>query len=159
MIAMVRDSTLQDALDMAYHLRKADLAELQAVVGNSLDTVDVLRGGIENSDNPKTVEFEGKPIAIFGVVNSGEVAPKTGMVWLLGTNKIKEIKTFFLRNSKEELEEQEKSYDLLANYVDCRNTVHIKWLKWLGFKFLREVNNYGAEQRKFYEFARVNLNV
>jgi hypothetical protein len=138
---------------MAHSLRKADMNELQAVLGKNLDTAHILYEGIKNSDNPRTFVVDGDPAAIYGVVNAQSDDLNIGWVWLLGTNKIKEAKTFFLKHSKIELAEQEKEYDVLANYVDVRNTVHIKWLKWLGFKALREVN-YGVEQRKFYEFAR-----
>ena len=153
MIPIVRNSEVEDALKMAHNLRKADMNELQAVLGNNLDTAHILYEGIKNSDNPRTFLVDGEPSAIYGVVNAQSDDLKVGWVWLLGTNKIKKAKTFFLKHSKKELAEQEKEYDVLANYVDVRNTVHIKWLKWLGFKALREVN-YGVEQRKFYEFAR-----
>ena len=153
MIPIVRNSEVEDALKMAHNLRKADMNELQAVLGNNLDTAHILYEGIKNSDNPRTFLVDGNPAAIYGVVNAQSDDLKVGWVWLLGTNKIKKAKTFFLKHSKKELAEQEKEYDVLANYVDVRNTVHIKWLKWLGFKALREVN-YGVEQRKFYEFAR-----
>ena len=152
MIPIVRNSEVEDALKMAHNLRKADMNELQAVLGNNLDTAHILYEGIKNSDNPRTFLVDGEPSAIYGVVNAQSDDLKVGWVWLLGTNKIKKAKTFFLKHSKKELAEQEKEYDVLANYVDVRNTVHIKWLKWLGFKALREVN-YGVEQRKFYEFA------
>ena len=157
MIPIVRNSEVEDAIRMAHNLRKADMNELKAVRGNDLDTAHVLYEGIKNSDKPRTFVIDGEPSAIYGVVNQNEPNLNVGWVWLLGTDRIKEAKTFFLKHSKKELEEQGKEYDVLANYVDARNTVHIKWLKWLGFKFLREVNNYGKEQRKFYEFARVNI--
>ena len=153
MIPIVRNSEVEDAIKMAHNLRKADMNELQAVLGKNLDTAHILYEGIKNSDNPRTFVVDGDPAAIYGVVNAQSDNLNVGWVWLLGTNKIKEAKTFFLKHSKKELAEQEKEYDVLANYVDVRNTVHIKWLKWLGFKALREVN-YGVEQRKFYEFAR-----
>lgn len=159
MRAIVRESTLQDATDMAPHLRDADYAELRASIGDLMDPEEVLRIGIEHSDDPRTVEFNGKPIAIFGVVDAKETTPKVGWIWMLGTNQIKDIKGQFLRSCKEQLTQQEKPYEVLTNFVDTRNVVHIKWLRWMGFTIIREVENYGAEERTFYEFARVNVNV
>ena len=159
MTTIVRESKLQDAIDMAPNLRRADYEELQACIGPSMDVVDVLRAGIEHSDDPRTVEVDGEPIAIFGVVDSKEEIPKVGWVWLLGTNGIKEIRTEFLRNCKKHLATQEEPYEVLTNFVDARNAVHIKWLKWMGFYFIREVENYGAEKRLFLEFGRINVSV
>ena len=156
MKAIVRDSNLGDALKMSTNLRKADYEELRAGHGNSVDPAFILKEGIETSDTPKTVEYNNEPIAIFGVVNSTVDNPNMGWVWLLGTDKIKEIKIQFLRESKEHLAQQEKKYDILANYVDARNEVHIKWLRWLGFNFIRKIENFGVENRPFYEFARIN---
>lgn len=159
MQAIVRESTLRDAIDMAPRLRDADYEELRACLGDTMDPEEVLRIGIEQSDDPRTVELDGKPIAIFGVVDVKEDTPTVGCIWMLGTNQIKDIKGQFLRSCKEQLSYQEKPYEVLTNFVDARNVVHIKWLRWMGFTILREVENYGAEKRTFYEFARVNVNV
>ena len=43
---------------------------------------------------------------------------------------------------------------MLWNIVDKRNTTHLKLLKFLGFKFLREVS-YGPNNLTFIEFCRV----
>lgn len=157
--AIIRESILKDAMDMAPNLRVADFEELRASVGPSMDPEEVLLAGIKESDDPRTVELDGEPIAIFGVVDSHEEIPKVGHVWMLGTNQIKDIRNQFLRRCKEQLSEQEKPYEVLTNFVDARNKVHIKWLRWMGFTIIREVENYGAEGRTFYEFARVNVNV
>jgi hypothetical protein len=156
---LIRESTLEDAEEMAPFLRAADIAELKASVGESLDIEDVLRAGVEHSDDPRTMTIDGDPVAMFGVVDSKEGTPKTGWVWLLGTDEITENKTYFLRNCKKHLAYQEAPYEVLTNFVDARNTVHINWLRWMGFYFTREVENYGAEKRTFYEFARIKVNV
>ena len=47
-----------------------------------------------------------------------------------------------------------RSEELLWNIVDKRNTTHLKLLKFLGFKFLREFP-YGPNNLTFIEFCRV----
>ena len=42
---------------------------------------------------------------------------------------------------------------LLYNVVDKRNTVHLKLLKFLGFKFIREIP-FGPNQLPFIEFIK-----
>ena len=65
----------------------------------------------------------------------------------------------FLRQSKEMLRELHQQFILLFNEVDARNTTHIRWLRWMGFIFVRYRPNYGAEGRPFYEFCRVTSHV
>ena len=60
---------------------------------------------------------------------------------------------FFLRESRKVVNLLNHKYKLLWNYVDCRNELHLRWLKWCGFKFLRKIN-YGVNQKPFYEFIK-----
>jgi hypothetical protein len=64
-------------------------------------------------------------------------------------------KRWFLRKSKEVLAEMQKKYPLLFNVVDARNEVHVKWIGWLGFTFVKKHLNWGPEGRMFYEFVRI----
>lgn len=76
---------------------------------------------------------------------------------MLGSDLIKMHSIEFLRKSKEWVEAQD--YEILYNNIDARNTVHIKWLQWLGFTFIQELPNYGVEQRLFYQFVRIKTHV
>lgn len=155
----VRAAKGKDAAAMAPNLRAADLAELQASLGADADPEAVLKAGIKYSDDPRTVLVDGVPAAIFGVCDTGESEPTVGCIWLMGTDAIETISMAFLRGCKAHLPMQQASYEILTNFVDSRNTVHIRWLQWLGFSIIREENDYGAEKRTFYEFARVSINV
>lgn len=44
---------------------------------------------------------------------------------------------------------------LLWNMADERNTVHLKLLRFLGFKFLRRLK-YGPNNLSFIEFCKIN---
>lgn len=44
---------------------------------------------------------------------------------------------------------------ILFNCVDQRNEVHINWLRWLGFKFVRIIPEYGIQKLPFIEFVRI----
>ena len=39
--------------------------------------------------------------------------------------------------------------------VDARNELHIKWLKFMGFKFIQRHENFGVAKLPFYEFLRI----
>lgn len=92
------------------------------------------------------------PVAMFGVVPISKIS---GSVWLLGSNELPKIKTAFLRHSKQEVIKLNNTYPHLFNIIDSRNHLHVRWIKWCGFKIIGEtkVNNI-----KFYEFCRVNTN-
>tara|TARA_R100000808_G_C2147641_1_gene155647 strand:- start:1820 stop:2296 length:477 start_codon:yes stop_codon:yes gene_type:complete len=156
MNAVVRDFSLTDIKYLSENLRNADLQELYATFGNDSDIPCVLAKNLAVTPNAKVIEYKGKPIGVFGVADGHERNLKLGWVWMVGTNDIKKIKTQFLKECKEELEKMQIEYDVLCNYVDARNKVHIKWLRWMGFTFLREVPEYGEERKSFYEFARLS---
>lgn len=159
MRAIIRPTELEDSILMAPHLRADDLREVEAAQGAGVSIEDVLHRSSVYSDDPRTVEVEGEPIAMFGIVSATDPDVKTGFVWLMGTEGIQDIGIQFLRGCKAQLAEIEKGYDVLTNCVDKRNTLHINWLKWMGFTFIGEVENYGAEKRPFYEFVRLVSNV
>ena len=151
MSGSVRPSVLHDCHMIAENIREDDRREILAMSGG--EPLDAMVSGFLHSDNPRTVLVGDTPIAMFG---SSEVEPGVGMVWLLGTDGIHDISRQFLRESKHWLEQLHDNYEMLFNYVDERNTVHIKWLKWLGFKFINRHEQFGVENRPFFEFVRIN---
>ena len=98
-----------------------------------------------------TVYFEvpnGKTAGLAGVQEGGQI-------WMLCTPAIHEYPFTFAREAKRFIESREEK--LLWNIVDKRNTAHLKLLKFLGFKFLRELKH-GPNQLTFIEFCRVRTN-
>jgi hypothetical protein len=95
-----------------------------------------------------TVYFEvpnGKTAGLAGVQEGGKI-------WMLCTPAIHEYPYTFAREAKRFIESREEK--LLWNIVDKRNTAHLKLLKFLGFKFLRELKH-GPNKLTFIEFCRV----
>jgi hypothetical protein len=80
------------------------------------------------------------------------VGDGSGRVWMLGSNGLLKISRAFLRGSKGEVEAMHKLYPHMCNIIDSRNEVHIRWIRWLGFKILGEVM---VGNVKFYEFTGV----
>ena len=78
-----------------------------------------------------------------------------GKIWMLCTNVIHDAELTFAREAKRFIESREEK--LLWNIVDKRNTAHLKLLKFLGFKFLRELKH-GPNNITFIEFCRVRTN-
>ena len=102
----------------------------------------------ENVQGGDSVWFEvpnGKTAGMAGV-------DQGGIIWMLCTPAIHEYPVTFAREAKRYVES--RTEPLLWNIVDKRNTVHLKLLKFLGFKFLREISH-GPNQLTFIEFCRV----
>ena len=75
-----------------------------------------------------------------------------GAIWMLCTPAIHEYPITFAREAKRF--DDSRKERILWNIVDKRNTVHLKLLKFLGFRFLRELKH-GPNQLTFIEFCRV----
>ena len=147
----VEQSTLQDAHVVSRRLRCADLNEITAVTKRS--PLCVLIDGVNQSKPCFTIKTStGIPCGIFGTRDSGH--SNSGVVWMLGTDDLTAESRTFIRHSRRWLNELHKNYRLLYNVIDARNEVHLKWRDWMGFDFIKEVENYGVEKRKFILFRR-----
>ena len=135
--------TKEAAIEVASNLRSDDLREVEE--GQGANAVELL-----------TYEAE-KGACIYFEVPNGRTAgmagvEEGGMIWMLCTNAIHDYPLTFAREAKRWVESRPEK--LLWNYVDKRNKIHLKLLKFLGFKFLREVP-FGPNQLPFIEFCRV----
>jgi len=134
--------TIKAALEVASNLRPEDRRELEEGHGTN-----VLEYFLEVSRDPNNVWFEvpnGKTAGMAGV-------SKEGNIWMLCTPAILEYPFTFAREAKRFVDS--RTEPLLWNIVDKRNTVHLKLLKFLGFKFLREIRH-GPNNLTFIEFAK-----
>ena len=145
-----RDTTVDDISYVSFNMRKSDIAEVKA--SSNRKPMDALVRGLHLSAICKSIVVNEIPIAIYGVVETGE---DSAAVWMLGTNDILKYARPWLRQSKEAMDDINKKYPLLYSFVDVRNDLHIKWLKWVGYKFIVKHDNYGYEQRLFYEIVRI----
>ena len=94
---------------------------------------------------------------VYFTVPNGKTAGMAGVgpqnnVWMLCTPAIHEYPITFTREAKRWVESRTEPY--LWNILDERNTVHLKLLKFLGFKFLQK-KLHGPNQLSFIEFCRV----
>jgi len=149
-----REATVQDAIQLSSNLRPEDEAEVIANTG--ADPLVSLLNGVLFSDNPTAIlETEtDSVVAIYGA-STRKDSPKVGMVWMLCSPQLLEHRIQFLRESRNYFNKLMANYDLLYNFVDERNVVHIRWLEWLGFKLLTRHETFGAEGRPFIEFVRI----
>jgi len=139
----IHQGTEEAAKQVASHLLPADRREVEE--GHGVDALEELLFAVHNTS---CVWFEvpnGKTAGMAGVGPGGEI-------WMLCTPAIHEYPLTFAREAKRFVES--RTEPLLWNIVDKRNAVHLKLLRFLGFKFLREVKH-GPNQLSFIEFCRV----
>ena len=138
----IHPCTLEAAYYVASNLRQEDLREV--VEGHGLQpTIAIPLASLEGFCVHFTVP-DGRIAGLAGVGDDGKV-------WMLTTSAILDFPVTFARESKRFIESRTES--VLWNYVDKRNTVHIKLLKFLGFNFLEEVP-FGPNQLPFIRFER-----
>lgn len=146
----LRLATEKDCHYLSTRLREDDYQEIKAMTG--YPALESLLAGLHLSDVPMVICNEQNiPVAMLGVVPQGLL----GFIWMVGTDDLKKISLSFLRNSKDVCDVMKDKYQLLYNFVDARNTLHITWLKWMGFTFINKHNQYGIEGKLFYEFVKI----
>ncbi len=135
--------TYEAALEVATNLRSDDRREV--VEGHGLNPMILLPLAAEEGSAVYFTVPDGKTAGLAGVGDGGAI-------WMLCTPEIERYPITFAREAKRFVDSREEP--LLWNIVDCRNTVHLKLLKFLGFKFLRKVTH-GPNHLPFIEFCRV----
>jgi len=139
----VRPATMEDLEYLAPRLREADIQEMKALDGS--EPYDALVESFNSSAYARVMEHDGKPFGIFGVAPQEGCSDCTyGVSWMLGTEDLKRHTLWFCREHERYLNEMHEHFPIYGNYADVRNTVHIRWLKWAGFKFGRKVPHGGT---------------
>ena len=135
---------------MKDNMRQQDIAEVKAASGGDIGRA--LENGIKISTRCWSVLLNDEPVGVFGVAPKSLLSVK-GIPWLLGTNDIPKIKWVIKRKSKHFLNLMFQEFPVLENHVDVRNTLSVRWLKWMGFQFA-EPQPYGVEGRPFMRFFK-----
>lgn len=149
----VRRSIIPDIPVIAKDMRPEDRAEVWAAAG--IIPHRALMLGYTMSSECFTIyeEETGLQVGMFGhtVVEKGLASS----VWLLASTHLVGHKWTFLKESRKWLDHIHSQSPLLYNVVDQRNDLHIRWIEWLGFKFVRVIPEYGFQKLPFVEFAKV----
>lgn len=146
---VVRDSVEADVASLAPRLRRKDAEEVVAEGHESPETA--LSFSLRNSTYSLTVEREGVPVAMLGLVPP-TLTSDIAQVWLLGAPELALMKKTFVRLSPVVIKIMLKRHAILYNIVDCRYQETISWLKWLGAKF-EAPEKIGPEGREFQQFT------
>jgi hypothetical protein len=152
LVGYVQRATLEDVTYIAKNLRQADRQECDATVGMPPELVLPQSVGA-GRDVWTFHRNDGLPVGVFGA--DPTTIPEVGIVWMVSTGEVNNHKREFLTESRPFVWALNDTYPIITNMVDARNTLHHRWLKWLGFSFLRRIEHWGARSVPFYEFARM----
>lgn len=115
---------------VAPRVRQADRDELWA---SSHETpFDALATGVQISTSAWTGFVGDEPVCMFGVAPASLLGA-VGVPWMIGTDAVERHQMAFLRRCRPCVDRMRSLYDVLVNYVDDRNVVAQRWLRWLGF--------------------------
>ena len=141
-------ATEQHAKDLAPFIRNNDRLEVGAYGFDNCE--ESLLNALENDRITITaLDKDDVPFAMFGVGDAGEMP----YIWLLGSDSVAENWYTFAKASKKLLPHLIKDYPIVTNLVLKDYEASVRWLKWLGAKFIREVDLAGYT---FYEFIITN---
>ena len=153
-VSYQRPSTLQDVAVVADNMRQEDIDECKAQSGDC-PKGSMLYCYFKSDPCMTMISRNGYVMGMWGVVPETETA---GRIWMLGCNRMvddKKDREWFLEEGKRSLARIQKRYPVLVNVVDARNKVHVRWIRWMGFTFIRKHPQWGPEGRLFYEFVRI----
>jgi hypothetical protein len=146
----VRESSAFDCGKLAKVMREEDQQELW-FASRSTPLQSLFNGYKGNRCWTGVNHTTEEVFMMFGVSRKDEF---TGVPWMLASDDLKNVRRTFIKECGSYLEQMFEGYDVLTNHVWSKNEVHIKWLKWLGFKFL-QAEPMGIDGELFYEFYKL----
>ena len=142
-------ATRDEVKDVAANLRKEDFQE-----GLALRGIDIRPWMVENYNPGCTYVMKNSAGDNVGLCGVDDVGNLEGLIWMVATPKLLDHQIEFLRHGRLWIEEATRPYKVVGNIVHAKNEVHLKWLKWCGFTFLRKIQA-GPFKEDFYEFLKV----
>lgn len=127
---LIVPGVVEMADDLAPRLRPADADELRA---NGREPLAGLRRAAGLSAQLHAiVEPSGRTIALYGFAPLDQ---HTACPWLLGSEElVTRHRAWFVRQSAQIVSSGDHRWRRFWNRVDARNLVHIRWLRWVGFR-------------------------
>lgn len=148
----VRRVEEEDIQYLSENLREADKAEVFAGSGHTPE--QALRESVNHKSLGVWVGvYQGNPEIIFGVAYG--IHEGVGHPWMLCTDKLAQSPREFIKACRKWVKGFSLNFPVLMNCVHAKNELHIRWLKWCGFEFVKLHENYGHLQEPFWEFQMI----
>lgn len=151
---VVRCAIPQDAQKLAPNLRSADLLEIRQNTGFP-PAVELIRPfAAPGTKKIYAIDHDGIVLGMFGVNQSRRFQKeRVGVPWFLGTDHLMDrYWRRLVRESPRWIEVLMEDYDALENLVCAENTVHVAWIRRMGFTIVGDLPKYGKGQSRFLRF-------
>ena len=145
----IREVEEGDIAILVRNMREHDKQEVNAATNMGIR--NAVKTSVNLSSYSKTGLVNDELVCMWGVCPISLLS-SSGSPWMLGTDLIEKKQRVFLRRSKPWLNDIRKDYKYLENFVDARNVLSVKWLKWLGFE-MDEAEPYGIHGEPFHKFT------
>lgn len=126
--------TIKYLMDFMAHVRPEDLQEVLASSDRHFEDTtltDLIKAG-----NLCLVDTQDNSVYAIGGIADDKI------IWMLCTDKVEQHPVKFLRYCKETIKYLLGDYKVLYNTVWKGNQFHVKWLKWMGAKFVNETDTH-----------------
>lgn len=140
---LIKKATINDVVEVVDNLLPSDMREITD--GTGLNPVLSVAYSILSTNSVVFYLPDGKVGGVAGVSDDG-------CIWMHCTEAVKKYPILFLKEARKWVDSL--PCRLLYNKADIRNTLHLKLLRSLGFKFLRLVPQ-GPKNLYFVEFVRL----
>lgn len=115
---------------IAGNARGDDRIEVYAASGREI--TDALNYTFDLSAMSWCGKVNDVPVVVFGVAPDG-IFGESAQPWMVGTDDLVRYQVPFLRRCCYYVNIMQASFPYLHNWVDERNVVAQRWLKWMGF--------------------------
>lgn len=123
----LRPTTPYDVSYISDRLRQADKRELSTALPG-IPFRQIVKEAVASSAICETIEWGG-PIGVWGVVPF----PEFGSIWMVSTDQLEAVSLPFLRACRPAIGRAHALFPTLACGPHRDNTLHLNWLRWLGF--------------------------
>lgn len=152
----IREATALDLISALAALRPEDARECHAQRG--VNFFREIREQFNVKEEPWYAGLAGgELLCIFGVGGRPTTLSGTACVWMLATENLEKRARPFARHSREVVRVLISQNSYLFNFVDERNVLAVRWLRWLGFTVLEAVQ-YGVKGERFHPFYMERVN-
>lgn len=141
--SIIRQASIHDIPPIVSNLLPEDLREI--VEGTGLNPVLSITHDILSDSSVTFFRPDGLVAGVAGVSDDG-------CIWMHCTTAVKTFPVLFCKDAAKWISSLD--HPILYNWADIRNTLHLRLLKHLGFKFLRVVP-FGPNNLYFMEFVKL----
>lgn len=131
----IHDLTDIDLINIAANIRDIDRFEFE-IMGGGAPLSESLAHMKAKSVRARAAYWDGQIVAAYGLLAPTALSFE-GNPWLVSTHALNDrnVRREFIRYTEQEFTWLCQGFDHLWNIISPKNTVAIRWLRWLGFQF------------------------